>query len=70
MYVLVFIIGVSLIFQSARSEHFITIYIGLLTGFFFSFIHHTCANSPCFLGIGSFTIVDGEKVTGEDVGNK
>ena len=27
-------------------------------------------NSPNFLGIGSFTIVDGEKVSGEDVGNK
>lgn len=69
MYVLVFIIGVSLIFQSARSEHFIKLH-WIVDRFFFSFIHHTCANSPCFLGIGSFTIVDGEKVTGEDVGNK
>ena len=65
MYVLVFIIGV----QSARSEHFIKLH-WIVDRFFFSFIHHTCANSPCFLGIGSFTIVDGEKVTGEDVGNK
>lgn len=34
----------------------------------FKLQHTECGLFP--LGIGSFTIVDGEKVTGEDVGNK